>query len=59
MSTLSGVKLIGSDEPMARAVIDLHMLYPGQEPVRLRGKMLGGVSTEEIYVYPSHATPVK
>jgi hypothetical protein len=47
------VKLIGADNPLARAVLDLQRRYPGGTPARFYGKALGGVSTEEVYLYPS------
>jgi hypothetical protein len=53
------VRLIGSDDPLARAAIEANRKYPGPRPTRIRGKEFGGVPVEEVYIYPAKAsTPV-
>jgi hypothetical protein len=47
------VKLIGEDHPLAKAVRELQQRYSRQSPARLNGRVLGGVSVEELYLYPS------
>lgn len=46
------VKLVGTDDPMARAVLEIQRRYAGKVPTRYRGYQLGGVSIEEAYLYP-------
>jgi hypothetical protein len=46
------VKLIGTNDPLAQAVLDMHRRYPGKMPTRFHGKALGGVNVEEGYIYP-------
>jgi hypothetical protein len=46
------VKVRGTDDPIAKAVIALQQKYPGPLATRLRNRMLGGVSVEEVYIYP-------
>src|SRR5262245_36303970 len=53
------VRLIGSDDPLAKAAIEVNRKYPGPMPTRFRGKDFGGVPVEEVYIYPAkHFTPV-
>jgi hypothetical protein len=47
------VKLIGVSDPLARAALDLQRRYPGRVPARFHGKIFGGVSVDEVYLYPS------
>jgi hypothetical protein len=46
------VRLIGSDNPLAKAAIETNRKYPGPMPTRFRGKSFGGVPVEEVYIYP-------
>ncbi len=48
------VKLIGSDNPIARDVLAVqpHATGPGAPPVRWAGTSLGNVSIEDAYLYP-------
>jgi hypothetical protein len=46
------VKVTGIDDPIAKAVLAIHQEYPGQVATRLRNRMLGGVSIDEVYIYP-------
>ena len=46
------VKVAAVDDPIARAVIAIQQKYPAPLATRLRNRMLGGVSIEEVYIYP-------
>ena len=50
------VKLLGADDPLAKAVLEILRRAPQRTPVRLRERALGGVSFEEVYIYPSPVT---
>lgn len=53
------VKPIPTDDPLARAVIQFHDLYPGRPATRLGGGTFGGREIEGVYIYPSPlAAPV-
>ena len=47
------VKLIGLDDPLAKAALDIHRRYPGPVATRFHGKTFGGLPVEEVYIYPS------
>jgi hypothetical protein len=47
------VMLLSADDPLAKAAREVQQRYPGRTPIRLYGKMFGGVSAEELYLYPS------
>lgn len=47
------VKLIGVDDPLARAALDIQKQYSGRIANRFHGKQFGGASVEEVYLYPS------
>jgi hypothetical protein len=47
------VKLIGADDPLAKAASDINRRFPGPVPTRFRGQVFGGLPVEEVYVYPS------
>jgi hypothetical protein len=46
------VTLIGSDDPLARAASDVHRRFAARVPTRVRDKSFGGMSVEEVYIYP-------
>jgi hypothetical protein len=53
------VRLIGSDDSLATAAVEMSQKYPGPMPTRFRGKSFGGVPVEEVYIYPTrHLAPV-
>jgi len=53
------VRLIGSDDPLAKAAVESNRKFPGPMPTRFRGKNFGGNPVEEVYIYPEkHLTPV-
>ena len=49
------VRLIGSDNRLAEAAVEINHKYPGPLPNRYRGRSFGGVGIEEVYVYPPQA----
>jgi hypothetical protein len=50
------VRLLRTDEPLARAVLDLYRRYPTLPwPHRYRGPGLGDIGVEEAYIYPPGA----
>jgi len=46
------VKVTGIDDPVSRAVIAIQQKYPSTRAARLRDLRLGGVSVDEVYLYP-------
>ena len=48
-----GVKVIGMDDPLAKATLELRRRWPGRHPIRIRDQAIGGVQVEEMYIYPS------
>ncbi|MFI5459631.1 MAG: hypothetical protein ACHRXM_29760 [Isosphaerales bacterium] len=46
------VKLIQGDNPLARAVMEVHQRYPGSLAINYKGSYLGGMSIEGAYLYP-------
>ena len=51
------VKLISPDDPLAKAVLDLLRCFPGRIARPIHRRNLGGVSVNEVYIYPT-LTPV-
>ncbi|MFL5243849.1 MAG: hypothetical protein ACJ8FY_17240 [Gemmataceae bacterium] len=49
------VKVIGQDDPLAKAALDIQQRYPGRNPIRLNGKSFGGASVDDVYLYTSPA----
>ena len=47
------VKVIGANDPLAQAALDIQRRFPGRMPTRFHGNIFGGVSVDEVYVYPS------
>jgi hypothetical protein len=53
------VRLVGSDDPLAKAAFEINRKYPGPMPTRFRGKNFGGMPVEEVYIYHvKHLMPV-
>jgi hypothetical protein len=53
------VRLIGTDDPLAKAAVETNRKFPGPIPTRFRGKNFGGVPVEEVYIYAAkHPAPV-
>jgi hypothetical protein len=47
------VKLIGADDPLARAAVEIHQRFAGHTAARIGGKVFGGISIDDAYIYPS------
>jgi hypothetical protein len=47
------VKLIGADDPLAKAALDINRRFPGPVGTRFHGRVFGGLPVEEVYIYPS------
>ena len=47
------VKVIGKNDPLAKAAADLRARYPARKPVRLYNRSFGGVTIDEVYIYPT------
>jgi hypothetical protein len=45
------VKVTGTDDSVAKAVLAIQQKYPDRLPTRLRNRSLGGVSVDEVYIY--------
>jgi hypothetical protein len=46
------VKVRGIEDSAVKAVLAIQREYPDQLPLRLRNRMLGGVSVDDVYIYP-------
>jgi hypothetical protein len=46
------VRLIGTDDPIAKAAGEFNQKFPEPIPTRFRGTNFGGVPVEEVYIYP-------
>jgi hypothetical protein len=53
------VKLISVHDPLAVAATDIHTKFPGSMATRFGGKMFGGVSVDDVYIYPTVLTTVQ
>jgi hypothetical protein len=50
------VKVVGTDNPLARAMLDFQQRYPGRAPTRyFRDRTIDWVSIAEVYIYPASA----
>ena len=47
------VKLIKGNDPLALAAVDMNQRFPGSMPTRLGGASFGGLSVDDVYLYPS------
>jgi hypothetical protein len=52
--SLSDIKLVGKDNPVARDVLAIRARVPGRIATRYAGGTLGSVSIEEAYIYPAY-----
>jgi hypothetical protein len=50
------VNLIQDDDPLARAVAEVHQRSTGSFAINFNGSYLGGMSIEGAYLYPSRDT---
>jgi len=46
------VKLIGMNDPFARAAVNLYKQFRARVPTHIRGRSFGDMSVEGVYVYP-------
>jgi hypothetical protein len=46
------VTVVGADDPLAQAVLELMKKHTGRSPIRANGRSLGGLSIDGVYVYP-------
>jgi hypothetical protein len=46
------VKLIKRTHPLAKAAIEILQRFPGRMASRLHGRNFGGMSADEVYIYP-------
>jgi hypothetical protein len=46
------VKLIGMDDPLARAAQEIYQRYPARIPIHRLGERFGGTYVEGLYLYP-------
>jgi hypothetical protein len=46
------VKVIGGGDPLARAAVDINKRFPGPTPTRLGGTRFGGITVDDVYIYP-------
>jgi hypothetical protein len=46
------VKVVGIDAPVAKAALGVMKQYPGTIPTRYHGRHFGGLSVDEVYIYP-------
>lgn len=46
------VKVISTDHPVAKAILDIYRRYPGRIPTRYNGHAFGGTGVAEVYIYP-------
>jgi hypothetical protein len=56
--TSSDVTLVGEKHPIVTDVLDILRRFPHRTPIRSPRSLLGGISIEEVYVYPLGKTPV-
>jgi hypothetical protein len=47
------VKVLGADEPLAKAVAELRRRFPARSHARFGAQVVDGIEAAEIYVYPS------
>ena len=47
------VKVLGVDARLAKAALEVQQRHPTRMPMRFHGMTFGGLSVDELYVYPS------
>jgi len=47
------VKVIGGEDPLTLAALDINRRFPGRMATRFGGKSFGGLSVDDVYIYPS------
>lgn len=46
------VKLIGSQDALAKSALEIYQRFPGTLSTRFGGNTFGGVSVDDVYIYP-------
>ena len=49
------VDLIGTDDPIAKSVMEIYKRYPGPMPTRFDGQIIGRTEVAEAYLYTKFA----
>ncbi len=47
------VKIVRADHPLVQAAVELNRRFPGRMATRVGGRSFGGISVDEVYVYPT------
>lgn len=47
------VKLVNADHPLAQAAVEINRRFPSRIGTRIGGSRFGGVSVDDVYIYPS------
>jgi hypothetical protein len=47
------VKLIPTNDPLAKAALEIHHRFPGRMATRFGGKSFGGMGVDGVYIYPA------
>ena len=47
------VKVIGAADPLAKAAVDINQRFPSRMANRFRGESFGGISVDDVYIYPT------
>lgn len=47
------VKVVNADDPLAKAALKNQSRFPGRVGTRLGGQSFGGLSVDDVYIYPS------
>jgi hypothetical protein len=50
--TLSEIRLVGPDNPLAQAVLEIQRHYPGRVATWMRSERLGREPVDKVYIYP-------
>lgn len=57
--SVSDVKLVGTNNPIAKDILEIRQRYSADRPIVSRTNMLGSLAVEEVYVYPLGLAPEK
>jgi hypothetical protein len=47
------VKVISAEDPLAKAAVEINKRFPGRMATRFGGESFGGISVDDVYIYPS------
>ena len=51
------VKVVNSQEPVAKAAVDINQRFGGKKAIRLSEELFGGMSVDDVYIYPPLPLP--